>query len=392
MCAAMEELAQFSTLIDLIYQGATDPSQWDVILASIAGYLSAPKALLFTPLNLPSDSGYMFVHGASASFQAIWPQYADKDVWALSAVKNGKFLEGHIAFGEELVPQEEFLVSDVYKEYLSKYDIAHLLTSIIFGTDSGGSLPTVCAFFHGLQDRRFTEDHRQRLSLVLPHLSRALGVMQRLRDADLKVAASRAALDKLNHGVLLIGGEGEVVFANRTAVRILSEEDGLRLRRRNGARILDMLLAADGKAQQAILTALRKSVTPDLLATPHFSRSVAVPRPSGRPPYALHFSSLPPDNEFGTGSDTPRAIAFLTDAAQPVRVDADWLRSTYGLTAAEVRTAIILAEGETLEVISRRMHVSVNTLKTQLNNIYDKTGTHNRARLVRLLLSLSQAS
>lgn len=58
--------------------------------------------------------------------------------------------------------------------------------------------------------------------LLLPHISRALGVAQRLRGADLKVAACLTALDKLQAGVLLIGRNRAVSFANRAARHLLA--------------------------------------------------------------------------------------------------------------------------------------------------------------------------
>ena len=65
------------------------------------------------------------------------------------------------------------------------------------------------------------------------------------------------------------------------------------------------------------------------------------------------------------------------------------LQSTYGLTPSEIRTAELVAEGEVLEEVARKLDLSVNTIKSQLNQIYAKTNTNSRAKLVKLLVVLT---
>jgi DNA-binding CsgD family transcriptional regulator len=60
----------------------------------------------------------------------------------------------------------------------------------------------------------------------------------------------------------------------------------------------------------------------------------------------------------------------------------------YSLSPAEARCAVSLGEG-TLGSAAADLEVSVDTAKSQLKQIYAKTGCHSRADLTRLLLSLS---
>jgi DNA-binding CsgD family transcriptional regulator len=226
------------------------------------------------------------------------------------------------------------------------------------------------------------------MRLLVPHISRALGVMQRLRDADLKLAASLAALDKMPVGVLLIGRNETVVFVNRAAQRVLQREDGLRLRATGGS--TQTLLAASNSAdQQALNAAIRQRIQPNVVDVPHFSSAVRIERPSGAPAYTLNFSALPEQNEFGSGADRPCAIGFLNDPEEPVKVDAEALKRLYGLTAAECRLAANLCDGETLAAVAKRLRVSESTVKTQLQSIFDKTQTRRQVQLVKLLIGLA---
>jgi len=68
----------------------------------------------------------------------------------------------------------------------------------------------------------------------------------------------------------------------------------------------------------------------------------------------------------------------------------EFLQSTYGLTPAEVRVAIILLEGSSAREVADYLNVSPHTVRTQLKHIYAKLGVDTRARFVKLMLGLAQ--
>ena len=59
------------------------------------------------------------------------------------------------------------------------------------------------------------------------------------------------------------------------------------------------------------------------------------------------------------------------------------------LTPAEARAALQLTQGGGSEEMATRLGVASNTLKTQLQAAYTKTGTHRQADLLKLLLALA---
>ncbi|NUK72317.1 response regulator transcription factor [Streptomyces lunaelactis] len=54
-----------------------------------------------------------------------------------------------------------------------------------------------------------------------------------------------------------------------------------------------------------------------------------------------------------------------------------------GLTAREGEVLTLIAEGLTNTDIARRLHISTATVKTHINNLFAKTGIHDRAQAVR---------
>ena len=62
-------------------------------------------------------------------------------------------------------------------------------------------------------------------------------------------------------------------------------------------------------------------------------------------------------------------------------------QEVYGLSPAQVRLARLIVDGHDLAAAADLLAVSVNTLRTQLQRIFDKTGVRSQAALVRSLLS-----
>jgi DNA-binding CsgD family transcriptional regulator len=64
-----------------------------------------------------------------------------------------------------------------------------------------------------------------------------------------------------------------------------------------------------------------------------------------------------------------------------------WAREVYRLSPAQVRLARLIVDGHDLAGAADLLSVSINTLRTQLQRIFDKTGVRTQAALVRSLLS-----
>jgi len=212
--------------------------------------------------------------------------------------------------------------------------------------------------------------------------------MLKLRNAEFKLVVSYAALDRIGTGVLMVGGDRSILFANRAAKNILAEDDGLSLRKQ-GADSLGQLFSGNRETQVDIDIALSNAIEPMAQAVPHFAQSVRVRRPSGQLPYALQFSSLASNNEFGQGKDAPQVIVFISDPAQEIQVDPELLRKTYSLTPAEIRVAVTLCQEGSIEEVAAKAGVSVSTVKVQLQQVYQKTSVDNRTKLTKLIVSLA---
>ena len=87
------------------------------------------------------------------------------------------------------------------------------------------------------------------------------------------------------------------------------------------------------------------------------------------------------------GVGTPVAIVAVRDPdIDRRRLVAD-LSRRFGLTAAESKMAAEILIGDGLAAAARRRGISTTTARTHLSSIFEKTGTHRQAELIRLLFN-----
>lgn len=382
-------LSKFDSLIHDIYAAALKPDTWAEIVGGIADALGAEKGILFTPQLVPDRGGFIFPHGISWSHIELWgTRYQSDDLWLQKVVERNCLYQGSIVIGHELVDDEELLASRWYREFLSRVDIFHLMSGALFGVEHE-SYPLVgCSLFRGRQAVHFGEHCRQRFRILLPHLSRSLELMFRLRDAEFRVAASLQALNQIRSGILLLDDAGAVCFANTTAEAILRREDGLGLKTQRGS--LGLLHSHDLEAQPVLEHILRAAVRISEGAVDHFAHAVAVRRSAGSDHYSVQVACLPESNPYLLDGKVPRAIVFIKDTGQSLRPDGGLLQRVYNLTRTEVRVALAVCDGSSLDQVALHLNVKMNTLKTHLKSIYAKMAVNNRAALFRLMSSLAQ--
>ena len=65
------------------------------------------------------------------------------------------------------------------------------------------------------------------------------------------------------------------------------------------------------------------------------------------------------------------------------------LAAIYDLTPAETRVLELLVDGKAPTEIGIHLGISMNTVKTHLQRVYDKTGARRQADLIQLVGSLS---
>jgi DNA-binding CsgD family transcriptional regulator len=113
---------------------------------------------------------------------------------------------------------------------------------------------------------------------------------------------------------------------------------------------------------------------------------MAVSRPSGKRAFPLMLASLLSAGPEHTLHDAV-AVMYVSDVEDRTLHRSAPLRKLYGLTQAEVELVDLLCDGYSLEEAAGHRNVTMNTARSQLKQIFFKTGTSRQSELVRLVLA-----
>ena len=186
------------------------------------------------------------------------------------------------------------------------------------------------------------------------------------------LVSTQSARERASRPLVEVGPDAAVLWMNQPARDRLGSHPGLlvsggrlRARRRDRA---DGLVTAIGWAFNAV------SGPPERVA----GQVRAVPlgeRGSETPLLAW------------VGIEDGRVLVSFDDTSMLAR-RVQFAAELHGLSLAQTRLARQLVDGQDLAAIAEATGVSVNTIRTQLQRIFDKTGARNRAALTRVLLSI----
>jgi DNA-binding CsgD family transcriptional regulator len=358
--------------IGSIYDAALSPEHWDGAVDRIAEVFGARVLLLHGGLHSLAEGG-----GGSSSGIDPWSYRSTPE---MMRPENNAALRialaapvGHIFDRREFITDDGMDRHPVARDFFRPNGMFHLMASPV-----QKEAETVTFFFVArTRDRpAFDGPEPGALATLAGHVGRAMRTHRALRLAEARELACAQALERLRLGVILADAALRVLHANRAAEAMLEAADGL-------ARRFGRLALGDPRAQAALEAAARRLAGP----RPELGEvRIALPRPGGQPPRSV--TVLPALGD-GPSAVAPRAqlLILVADPERAAVPDADALARAFGLTAAEARVAVLAAGGIHVDIIAARLGVSANTVKAQLKAVYLKTGTGNRAELLRLALA-----
>jgi DNA-binding CsgD family transcriptional regulator len=169
------------------------------------------------------------------------------------------------------------------------------------------------------------------------------------------------------------------LIVSRSARRILELRDGITIERGRPR-------LADRREDSVFQTLLMKACETALAGRRAVGDVMQVTRPSGRRPFALMVAPLL-DTPPGSSAGEAVTVAFLTDPDAGPVTTTEVLESLYSLTHAEAELVRLLSEGRSLEEVASARGVTMNTVRSQLKQVFSKTDTKRQGELVRLVLT-----
>ena len=214
------------------------------------------------------------------------------------------------------------------------------------------------------------------LEVLIPYVRQAVALHQRLTVSEAVVTTLTEVVNASAGAVLFVTARGEVTFLNEAAARLVASNDGLSIERGE-------LRASTATATRHLRVAVDNATNVQRLNAR--GATVVLQRPSGKRPLAAHVFPMREPHAWHVPGTTVASV-FISDPDRASVPEASVLRAVFGLTSAECALAILLARGVGLSAAADSLCITRETVRSRLKVLFEKTGTHRQADLVRLLL------
>lgn len=197
---------------------------------------------------------------------------------------------------------------------------------------------------------------------------RSIEVYARLRSARAQSAIDRALLDRLDVAAFVLDATGRLSRSNAAGTVLLDRSDGVE-------RVGDRLGCATSTADGALRRAIAEARAGRRRAALGGADVVLAPRRGGRP-LLMFVMGLP---------DGGVAVLARDPERQGPHVE-ELLQRLFQLTPSEARVAVRIAAGEGPAEVAAVLGVTVDTVRTHLKRVFDKTATTRQSQVVRLVM------
>jgi DNA-binding CsgD family transcriptional regulator len=357
------------------YRAALDPGAWPDVLAELAAVFAAPVGQVFL---MDQRSGSVIAESTSG----IPPEKlrawlaVDNLFEADPRAKWGLSRPNMPAHERMMMSEDEWHASPFFREVMEPngYDSAAATYTIL--EDDG--LVACLGVVREIGEPAFDQRDVDRFQLYLPHFREAARVAGHLRRIESRRSGLEALFGVIRVATVVTDRFGRLEYRNGAAQALLAEADGVVLRR-------GRLATADRTAAEALRAAIFETVAP--ARSGGAERQVVIPR-AGRHALLASVAALPADDAPTAFGAPMQAVVFLLDPERPHEGDTEVLQRLFGLTAAEAAVMKEIAAGARPAEIAEASARSLETVRTHLKAVYDKTGTKSQADLVRLAVSV----
>ncbi len=368
----MSEAEQLSLLIGEIYDAALDPSRWPRVQLRICEFVHGHASTLYWQDSVRQTGNVYYQVGICSDYER---RYFEKYIAINPLYPALTFFEvGGIHTVIDVLPYEEMRRTPFYKEWLRPQGLLDVAFSNL---EKSITSSVVFTIVRQERDGVVDDEMLRCLRLIMPHIRRAALIGKAIDLKTTESASMANSLDGIVAGMFIVDASAHIAHANTSGLAMLT--DGSLLRSKDGklavndadaGRVLHSFFAAASHGDAAVGA---RGIAVPLMAR-HGERYIAhaLPLTSGaRQRAGIAYAAT--------------AAVFVCKAALNLRSPMETVARLYKLTPSEARIMLALVEVGGVPVVSDALGISKATVKTHLNNVFAKTGTHRQTDLVKLI-------
>ncbi len=353
-------------LVDRIYESAFVPECWPGVLEDLSGIAGARAGFLF----VSRDEIHNWTSSTPIGVEALGPLV--KSGWVARSERFNRFIRRqHSGFliDSDIFEPEEFEADPFYRDVLYPRGLGWAAGTCV-------QLPTGDTFTMSLE-REFARgpvegERIAALDSLRPHIAR--GAMMSTRLQLERAAAVGETLGAIGLAAAVLNEAGTVLAANPALEAMTG---------RLHWRAFGRLSLSDKTADRL----LRDAIEQIEMNSDRQVRSFPVRGVGDEPSLVAHV--LPIRLSARDIFIRSAAVLVLTPVSLPETASVELVQSLFDLTPAEARVARGLARGRTVDDIAAESDVTVNTVRTQVRGVLEKTGCTRQVEIVAMLTAIS---
>ena len=358
-------------LIASIYDCAVDPEQWATTLERMRAMLDmAYVSLHFITFPVaypvaPARSIVLHTDWDETRFTELAPLLST--IPCFEEMRSADI--DHPATQMQFIAESDFQTTPFYQTWVAPQKLRDNANTNLIRRDNMVAMLSSASF----QSRDLIAVHEMdTLRLLAPHLRRALLISELLDETLTRTQMYRQIVETLSFPVLLVEQDGMLAFANGAADALLSQGTCLSAR-------MGKLAATSPAHAKPFAQAIHNACTGRDADIGLWGNGVVLHGSDGTScvAYVLPMGRSERRHALGPGM----AAVFVTSdsSARPPAVEV--LTALSGLTVAEARVALAVADGQSVDTIAATAGVAPSTVRKQLSHVFDKTGQRSQASL-----------
>lgn len=359
-------------LVGEIYEASFKPEHWDKAVQQLCQLFDAKSAAIFMDDHEDKVRAVVGSYGIPAAVVLAYRFGLSRHDYTFQLQQSAPLGEA-----KQLIDAHQLKTTHpfYYRLLLKPNDIGYLSAMSLYNDDEWHIGIGVHRSF---QAKPFSETDLNTLQLLYPHLKRALRIHKEFHKLRSRQQTLQAALGRLTLGLILLRQDGSLSYCNPVAEALLKQHQGLKLTSQHQ---LQAHFPKENQKLQAMISQLAQ-LDPQEISTRNLA--LGLHHPDREHPINIMLTTLhDPLQANHAGS----IALYLSDPDASLNCSADTLHALYELTPAEAGVAIALANGQSPAQISSANGVSIETVRTQLKNIYTKMGVNKQQDVIRLLLA-----
>lgn len=366
----MGKTEQALRIVGKIYEAGLDEGDWADVMSAMADFCGVANVSLVVRDAQTGSPTIISPRAEPDMVRAYARDWWQQDPMLPSIRTNS---EGKIATLTG-IDREDFLNSAFHNSYWQRlgFGSERAFANLLVRNDAFVSCGLQPYALHDM----ISGEAQRRFSLFVPHFIYVLEIAHRLKRMEFEIAAVGQTTQINCTGVMIVDADLRILFADEEAEHLLARRAGLRADR---GRLRIDNASADEKLRAAVTASQRAPVPKAVREIP-----LAGARRLSVIPYCSRMN-------LRIAGPHPAAMVMFSDPNHERQARIERFRASFGFTPAEAELAFEMLKGDGRGAAAARCGISINTARTHLTRIFEKTAVSRQAELIGVLIKADKA-